>query len=123
MARFSRQNASSIFLSGRFVERSQTRKPRNETRREISHGGWVVTHAGLALNHLLLYGANQDKDFPRGSIAQRLRRVKLIILRYCFCNLPWVISECPTPFVDDNIAQGPLQTGLNPGTLALFWQF
>lgn len=68
MARFSRQNASSIFLSGRFVERSQTRKPRNETRREISHGGWVVTHAGLALNHLLLYGANQDEDFPRGSI-------------------------------------------------------
>ena len=55
--------------------------------------------------------------------AQRLRRVKLIILRYCFCNLPWVISECPAPFVDDNIAQGWLQTGLNTGTLALFCQF
>ena len=38
--------------------------------------------------------------------AQRLRRVKLIIRRYCFSKLPWVISECPAPFVDANIAQG-----------------
>jgi len=39
-------------------------------------------------------------------IAQRLRRVKLIIRRYCFSNLPWVISECPAPFVETYIAQG-----------------
>ena len=38
--------------------------------------------------------------------AQRLRRVKLIIQRYCFSNLPWVISECPAPFVGAYIAQG-----------------
>ena len=55
--------------------------------------------------------------------AQRLRRVKLIIRRYCFSNLPWVISECPAPFVETYIAQGWLQRCLNAGTLALFWQF
>ena len=55
--------------------------------------------------------------------AQRLRRVKLIIRRFCFSKLPWVISECPAPFVDANIAQGWLQTRLNTGTLVLFCQF
>ena len=58
-----------------------------------------------------------------GYTAQRLRRVKLIILRYGFSKLPWVISECPAPFVDANIAQGWLQTRLNTGTLVLFCQF
>ena len=55
--------------------------------------------------------------------AQRLRRAKLIIRRFCFSKLPWVISECPAPFVDANIAQGWLQTRLNTGTLVLFCQF
>ena len=55
--------------------------------------------------------------------AQWLRRVKLIIPRYGFSKLPWVISECPAPFVDANIAQGWLQTRLNTGTLVLFCQF
>ena len=55
--------------------------------------------------------------------AQRLRRVKLIIRRYDFSNVPWVISECLAPFVDANIAQGWLQTRLNTGTLVLFCQF
>ena len=41
-----------------------------------------------------------------GPTAQRLRRVKLIIRSYCFSKLPWVISECPAPFVGAYIAQG-----------------
>ena len=36
----------------------------DEMRREIWRGGWVVTHAGLKTIH----GANQDEDFPRGTI-------------------------------------------------------
>ena len=55
--------------------------------------------------------------------AQRLRRVKLIIWRFYFSKLPWVISECPAHFVEFYTAQGWLWRCLNAGTLGLFWQF
>ena len=37
-------------------------------RREIWHGRWVVTHATLKTIH----GANEDEDFPGGTIADWL---------------------------------------------------
>ena len=58
------------------------------------------------LNQATYVLKNRDSFLNRVSIAQRLRRVKLIIWKFYFSNLPWVISECPAPFIEFYIAQG-----------------